>query len=493
MNFHRVSYIPGREGYPPNEDRWDDRNPMSNTPAILGSTAYFYYRGTGNTGGGAKIPGEIGVMTAPANDVRRDTMTWPAASSYGPASLHYSGPDLGMEWGDMHAIAVGTTIYLFVNVEDKDDTGGNPGRTAVLSTDGTTLTHLGEVRDVGDTRLPDNIAAVYHDGTYFWLLVSQSSTVPGTLKGKRLLYGATAAGIYADGGDAMMPTGVAGDWHRYTLITGRGWQDATYAYALIPGGGHSGDDVDWPEAHGLWRCPLASLGTPAAWEVYHDNPVFLRGPDDGGSWQLSYLPGLTGMTLYQAWGLWGSDNVGSTAMLDCRDTMYNGGHKDMKLVRATSQLAMTDWDFEPLPDATYRIKHFRSGKYMTAAAVTAGSNVTAETTPTGLSRWVMSRAHGFRVLALESAPTMQLRMRDDGRGETKHAEVNVSGGAGYLDMSGEWLCAHWMQPKSDTSALCTIQNRYSSLGLVVDAVGNVEQQTIFDGPDAVWRFERVID
>ncbi|MDP5216691.1 hypothetical protein Q5Y75_05630 [Ruegeria sp. 2205SS24-7] len=488
---------------------WDGMGALSCTPVVLNDTVYVFYRGIDmrETAGGEF---QLSMMSTPLADFGKpgwkgDWRTNPLVDT--PDVLAATEPGLtataAEKWGDMHAINVAGTVYLYVMIAEA---GQRLVRftfdpvTPALNFDGECLWNGGI--------WGSNIAAIYHHNGNFFFAGGVNADDPLLGNGKRVRRSATGLGdTWTGQNDIMQPTGVDGEIDRYSHVTGRGWQDATYAYMLVPSIG-TVDHPDWPEGMTLFRTPLSLIDqTDNTWEKY-PRPVMLRDPTEGGTWQLSFIDTGDGFYgLYQMWGINDLGEVGSQDMLDCRDTPYSGNDDDMfpttyksvMVVEWGSRLALEDWDAVAVPAGRYRIQNVKTGLYMVATDTTEDALVEGSAlTGTDRDLWDISDEVGFSLLT-NVASNKILRVRDDGRGNNKFCAVFDSPGTGSANYAGQWM----VSPVHDVRArdgsfisggrLVQITNRYSSLRIKFNESGDqLTQRKDAHGTDGWWRLLQVV-
>jgi len=189
------------------------------------------------------------------------------------------------------------------------------------------------------------------------------------------------------------------------MPVGRGYVYGDYAYAAIPG---SRDNDDWPEGVGLWRLPVADLGTTdLEWEPCPNNPVILRDPVKGGVWQLNpFVIEDDTYALYNTWGMVGFSNINTTTVNTLRDTPYFGSDsttfKHIGVAKAKTKF-IDDWYSYLIDGDTYKLRV--NGNYIT---VGAGSSVTMEAISTANSEWVATKESGYWLFVSAAYPTLAL-------------------------------------------------------------------------------------
>lgn len=213
------------------------------------------------------------------------------------------------EWNDHAIVKAGSHFYMFVSLfytypdapppppepryyfdRDNSITTKPKARIIVLrasdSTFPETWTYLGEAKKTGSGNLGSNIGPVWVEGSNFFMLVPSGDN--------RVLFSCptTAHGVgnsWVNRGATFGLTNTIPKSTRYkNMIVGRAFKDASYVYMAMPSA-HMFED--WPSAINLYRilrsdCLLSGTIASSAIEDYPLNPIFQRGPNEGGVWQL---------------------------------------------------------------------------------------------------------------------------------------------------------------------------------------------------------------
>ena len=495
MHPIRQYEIPARPGGYFRPGDWDSLNPMSLSPIRLGDTYFAYYRGAAdlepNEGAGGGL--YIGLMTCPASDFHPDNFVWSSTPILNGAFPQNFLPGIPSDtkWADTATIEVNGTIYFYIIAR-----GDGQRLLRFSTTDGYNLSYDGECLWNGGN-FGSNIAAMYHHNGRFYFLGGRGAADPNLGNGKRLRSSADGLTNWTGHGYCMQPSGVVGTYNEYSLVTGRGWQDDTYAYALVPG--IRIQHNDWPEGIGLWRCPLSELGVQdRIWDEWPGNPVLLRGPVEGGCWQLNYLQAGNGLVgTYQQWGHHDFNNLGSPEMEQLRDQPYYGtnwywSYKSIMYIKWANELALRDWGYDIIPNGQYRIQHVNSREYLKPITASDGSRLT--TTPNKSDPdivWDVERQVGYHRIANQSA-SRQIRIEGESLNADVHAHLSTGPGP-TTNFAGQWHLPV-VYPEAPGSAAHTVQliNRHSSLGLKPDGSGSVRQQPVLGEAESFWRFVRIL-
>lgn len=493
MNFLRASKMAVRPGGSLDDSRWDALSALSVTSVVKNGVVYTYYRGLiEKVSDGDE--GQVGVMTCPANDFRPENFNWPSQPMLTKATDYYSGEG---RWGDMQAVNADGTIYLYAVLKDTEE-GLGAQLLLFTGTDPESLTFDQEVIFDGWDAWGRNNRHVYYINDKFYIATNGSSSVTGTLSSARLRSSPNGKTNWTDHGTIAEPTGVDGDYHRYSLIVGRGWNDATHAYLLIPGGGqYSGDDNDWPEAHGLYRCPINELEQQnRTWDFYHRNPVFHRAPNEGACWQLAHRGGgADEIAPYQMWGVHGYNWIGSQLHADSRDQSYvqanDATFKNVMAAKCSSAMALKDWDFDPFPDGQYVIQHVKTGKYLRRGKPGEDNAVSVmQSLDDSDTVWSLSRERLYYTLE-----TSNLLLGIANGSLNIGAEVRMQ----PVDPPAENTPRQWHLPlvrdedPGKGSYLVQLINRNSSQGVMVRPNdGFVYQAPVRDEVSSYWRLSKIV-
>ncbi|WP_372570355.1 RICIN domain-containing protein [Ruegeria jejuensis] len=488
---------------------FDGMGALAPGESILGDTVYVFYRGYDKkeTIGGKY---QLSLMTAPRSEYAkpgingdwRVTPLIPPPSDYALIEPAFSAA-ADDQWRDLLSIVVDGTIYIYSMVV------GATQRMVRFSFDevGEIMTYDGECLWNGGS-WGANIGAVYHHNNNWFVACGVNADDAALGQAKRMRRSATGVGdTWTGQNDIMQPTGADGDIDRYSYVTGWGWQDASYAYMMVPSIGHV-DHIDWPEGITLFRTPLSILDqTDNTWEKY-PYPIMLRDPNESATWQLSYADmgdGFRGSYLH--WGIDNLEAVGATEMLDDRDIPYNGNdadffptsYKNVINVKWGSRLALEDWNAPPVVPDRYRIQNVKTGQYMVATDVTENALCQGQAlSGTDRDFWDISYENGFSILT-NAASGKILRVRDNGRGNNKFCAVFDSPGTGSANYSGQWLInpVHDIRSKDGTfiagGRMVQITNRYSSLRLKINETGDqITQRKDAHGTDGWWRLLKAV-
>lgn len=486
MNFLRLSEYPfhGAGALSANPGSWDDQQVMAATvlrftpPSgpYAGRDMYFlYYRGVD-----ALLQGKgqvaIGVMVAEVAGFTGSN--WDRVRALNPIippDFVAEAPVRGGDYNDMAAVPHQGQVRLYVNIY------GNPKGTNRMVrfdlADGITPTYGGEVewqgRPFGRTGgLLVNVDEV------LWMLVNQEMPDGGANRSLRF---STDGRIWQDGGPALQVSGDPDAWDGHSLVVGRGFTHGDHVYAVQPGMPRIGREKDgsphddWPEAIGLWRCHKADLGNGRLWQKYHRNPVMLRGPTEGGCWQLGPLipddPGRPVVGPYQTWAMPGWGNIGSAEMNQLRMQPYAGlragwSTKHQYMAVAANRLALDDWQADPIPVGhSYMIRHAQSGRWLKRDGAFL---VLAEAGAPGAAaaRFHLERRRDFFVIRARGPQGAELGI--PGPERLRRARFDQSADSPITDAPRDWLL-EIVDMGADMGAeypVALITNRHSSLSLM---------------------------
>lgn len=498
--FYPVSEFPMHGAGPVTRypGQWDDKQVMAACCALFTpasgafsgrQTAFLYYRATDDLLSG---PGsvQIGVMTADPADL--DGLNWNRQRGLNPiipANAVASAPVLGGDYNDMTVVEYAGKLRLFVNIY------GNPAgsnRMVVFeSATGLAFTYLQEVQH-GGTHFGATCGPIWNVAGTLWGLFSQAAATGGNKK--RLRSSADGGLSWTDHGTAIELSTDPKAWDSHSLIVGRPFPWAvgdSHVYALIPGMRNIGTDgggspySDWPEAIGLYRCAVDQLGQPGSWQRY-PRPVMMRGPLDGGIWQLAPLViGREVLATYQAWSMADFDNIASADMATLRSQPYAGvtegwSTKHIYTARLGGRAALDDWATDPLPAGAVYLRHVATGAFL---AIEGGRAVLSAEAPQVFTH---ASEGGFSTLTAGStrlrAPSLKNR-----------AQIEASAD----DLTGDPLNlkAHWLinlrEDQAGVPPLVWVQSRHSSLALAVrrgtDRSGiAIEQRPYVGAADMLW-------
>lgn len=479
MNFLRLSQFPFHGAGPLAEDpgSWDDQQVMAATvvrftpPAgpYAGQDLFFlYYRGANALlSGKGKV--SIGVMIA--DPARFTGMNWNKLRALNPIIPHdfvAEAPVGGGDYNDMTAVVHGGMVRLYVNIY------GNPAGTNRMVMfelpDGITPRYRGEIewkgRGFGRTG-----GLLVNVGETLWMMVGDERADGGS---DRRLRRSDDGLTWRDGGAALRASGDPGAWDGYSLVVGRGFRAGSHIYAVQPGMPFIGTDRrgkpldDWPEAIGIWRCHVNDLGNGRLWQAYPRNPVMLRGPTEGGCWQLTPMLAPQGIFgPYQTWAMPGWENIGTPAMNRLRTEPYAGlaegwSTKHQYMAVAVNRLALDDWAADPIPAGrSYMIRHVRSGRWLKREGAAL---VLAEPGAPGAAaaRFHLSARQGFRALRAGGPKGPELGV--PGRRPDQRAGFDAPAADGLpATAPRDWLTEIFEINGRHDVALIT--NRHSSLSL----------------------------
>lgn len=481
MNFLRLGEYPfhGAGALAAEPGSWDDQQVMAATVArftpafgpYAGRDLYFlYYRGADALlQGRGKVA--IGVMVAEvAGFTGSNWDRLRALNPILPADAVAEPPVRGGDYNDMMAVVHRGVVRLYVHVY-----GNPPGSNRMVRfdlADGITPVYGGEIewrgRPFGRTGgLLVNVDEV------LWMLVNEE--MPDGGANRRLRF-STDGHSWQDGGAALQASGDPAAWDGHSLVVGRGFVHGDHVYAVQPGmpfigrekNGKSHDD--WPEAIGLWRCHKADLGNGRPWQKYHRNPVMLRGPCEGGCWQLTPLipdtPDRPVLGPYQTWAMPGWGHIGTEQMNSLRVQPYAGlragwSTKHQYMAVATNRLALDDWEADPIPPGAYMIRHAQSGRWLKRDGAFL---VLAEDGAPGAAaaRFHLARRRDFWVIRARGPKGAELGVPD--RDRLRRARFDQSADSPIADAPRDWLLEIVAMGTEHPVAIVT--NRHSSLSLM---------------------------
>lgn len=390
------------------------------------------------------------------------------------------------EWNDHVVISDGSYFYMFVSLfyqntleyykqRDPTYTGtGVPGaRIVVLRTPvasfPTGWTFHGTARRASDNNpLGTNIGPLWINDSTFFMAVPDGDGV------RRVFSCATSTGginnVWNDRGATFGGAGGVPKSTRYkNMIVGRAFKEGGYVYMAMPSAHMF---TDWPSAINLYRISTSDCdsGTGAissgAIIDYPLNPIFQRGPNEGGVWQLCPVCDSSGTikrfgtsqkiyATYQTWSILNNvdDATGDAAKVIGNDTAkglrtndYFGlgkdtgytkadskTHKHIGVVEMTDDLALSaDWTPSVLTAASYhvgiavRLKNKAHASYLLHAA--SAPTVTAGTSYAGNAGWAIKRCTGdnnYVYLHPAGQPTRLLTPKANANGGRRDAALDM--------------------------------------------------------------------
>lgn len=425
-----------------------DPEDLTNLPDRQGISQIGYMRWTAaNWPNGAPVEADVApVLTASFGTMNGEKTPIHAVMS-GQSNILKLG-----EWND-HAIVNGGDghFYMFVSLfytqgEDYHVARGvgwpQAPRIIVLRTavgtfpGGWTYHGTAKTATTPSEQLGGNIGPVWVEDNTFFMLVPDSN-------GNRVLHSCpTSAGGIGDNwvsrGATFGITDTIPKSTRYkNMIVGRAFKEGSYVYLAMPSAHMF---TDWPSAINLYRIAktACTAGTSAiassTIEDYPLNPIFQRGPNEGGVWQLCPVCDANGVikrfgtdqkvyATYQTWSILhnsddsasGADStkvIGNPTAKGLRVDDYFGlgpaddtytkasstTHKHIGLLEMSSDLALTgNWSSLTAAsyqvDTTIRLKNKAHASYLLHNV--SGMSVSASTgTPSGTAGWVIRRCDG---------------------------------------------------------------------------------------------------
>lgn len=509
MHFVRQSQYPfhGSGDYTDYPGEWDDKQAMAATvvrftPASGDSAGddlfWMYYRGADDLLSGAGVV-SIGMMTA--DPLTFNGRNWDKRRDRNPViepDATGTAPVLGGDYNDMAAVVDATNgvIRLFVNIY------GNPSGTNRLvqfsSTNGYDFTYAGEAT-LGGGNFGSTVGGLFYVGARLWALCGVSASNGGG-SNRRLRYSDDHGSTWTNAATAISVASDQNAWNGFSLVVGRAFVSGDYVYAVQPGmrylglDGAGGAYADWPEAIGLWRKALADVGDGQPWEAYPRNPIMVRGPTEGGCWQLNVML-LNGVALgpYQTWAHPDWDNIGSANMIELRDTPYAGlgegwSTKHQYTAQAINQLALQNWSLNPLPNGTYAIRHAATGRWLGVNG-SGGAVLTQSDAPATLFH--LSRRNDFTLIRRDTSSGDALRVADLSR----NTLATFAAPGDTSDRTVEWHIEIIAPASLEVGETVTafITSRHSSLSLVprIEAVDSAVP--VVQGPALYGSAEHVFE
>lgn len=373
--------------------------------------------------------------------------------------------------------------------------------------------YSGVVKRTSGAALANNIGPTWtHNGNIFMLVQDGTN--------RRLLscpmQGMTGlspwGNVWQDRGIAFGNSTTPKEFNAQNMIVGRSFVDGDFANVFLPG---SHMFVDWPSAIGQWRIPLTALtgssGAISGWEENAANPVYQRGPNEGGVWALApfKLPSGEILALHESWGILTSSitpsgAIGNATAKGLRTDDYWGldagtTHKHISVVDMVGVAGDVNFSTPILNTETpYRLRNVKEGTYLTFSHTSGLLSCTATPTPEAeflLRRWkvgeVESKRSYYQINPYGCCSSiMAPGVGASGRREAGQDMVAVPGlkwshtlsaTFGRSDVTttspenfhGEWLVVPngTITEGGVTRPVITLENRESSLGLTCEQVG----------------------